>query len=53
MLPIVEASGTQEQVQPSKSADEFHKCGFGLRDNGRETYWFRSNFLNWRTELEA
>src|SRR6266446_8329797 len=27
MLPVVEASGTEEQVQPTESADEFHKCG--------------------------
>jgi hypothetical protein len=53
MLPVVEASGTKEQVEPAESADELHECGFGLRDNRRETYGFRSNFLNWRTELEA
>ena len=53
MLPIVQASGTKQQVESAKSADDFDECRFGLRDDGRETYWFRSNFLNWRTELEA
>src|ERR1700747_1235234 len=46
MLPVVEASGTKQQVEPAKSADNFYECRLGLRDDGRETYWFRSNFLN-------